>query len=212
MITGSNGAGKSSVGFSYLPQDIQDNYNIFDGDKLFLQKRKELYPKKICDLKEAKAAADEWVLQHFISLAEAALQANDHFVYEGHFIEEENWRYPRKFKEAGYKIHLVFFGLTDTNLSALRVFDRAKFGGHNVSPYDIEKNFYGNLTMVNRHFALIDDLQIIDTSELNHKALAHFKEGKLDFTVPSFSLPDWFQEGFPALFEIIVAAEANIKE
>lgn len=43
IITGSNGAGKSTVGFSYLPQAIQSHYSIFDGDKLFVNKQKELW-------------------------------------------------------------------------------------------------------------------------------------------------------------------------
>jgi predicted ABC-type ATPase len=37
IITGSNGAGKSTVGGSYLPESIQQNYNVFDGDKLFMR-------------------------------------------------------------------------------------------------------------------------------------------------------------------------------
>ena len=42
IITGSNGAGKSSFGASYLPEHLQ-GYNIFDGDKLFMQKRRQLH-------------------------------------------------------------------------------------------------------------------------------------------------------------------------
>jgi predicted ABC-type ATPase len=38
IITGSNGAGKSSVGPVYLPKYIQKNYTVFDGDKLFMHK------------------------------------------------------------------------------------------------------------------------------------------------------------------------------
>ncbi len=41
IITGSNGAGKSSFGASYLPEKLQ-GYNVFDGDKLFMQKRRRL--------------------------------------------------------------------------------------------------------------------------------------------------------------------------
>lgn len=40
IITGSNGAGKSSVGPSYLPDEIQLSCSVFDGDKLFMEKRK----------------------------------------------------------------------------------------------------------------------------------------------------------------------------
>lgn len=40
IITGSNGAGKSSVGPEFLPFHLREA--IFDGDKLFMQKRSEL--------------------------------------------------------------------------------------------------------------------------------------------------------------------------
>ena len=32
IITGSNGAGKSSIGANYLPAHIQNTCSIFDGD------------------------------------------------------------------------------------------------------------------------------------------------------------------------------------
>jgi predicted ABC-type ATPase len=36
IITGSNGAGKSSIGPNYLPENIQKKCIVFDGDKLFM--------------------------------------------------------------------------------------------------------------------------------------------------------------------------------
>ena len=59
IITGSNGAGKSTVGFSYLPQHIQEAYSIFDGDKLFINKQKELWASGIRAHKEAKKIASQ---------------------------------------------------------------------------------------------------------------------------------------------------------
>ncbi|WP_257670818.1 hypothetical protein [Parapedobacter tibetensis] len=44
IITGSNGAGKSSIDPEYLPPNIQHQYSVFDGDLLFVQKRRELFP------------------------------------------------------------------------------------------------------------------------------------------------------------------------
>jgi hypothetical protein len=40
IITGSNGAGKSTVGPDYLPEHIQQ-HPVFGGDKLFMEKRSE---------------------------------------------------------------------------------------------------------------------------------------------------------------------------
>lgn len=43
IITGSNGAGKSTIGPDYLPQSVQESCNVFDGDKLFLEKQRDLW-------------------------------------------------------------------------------------------------------------------------------------------------------------------------
>jgi predicted ABC-type ATPase len=53
IITGSNGAGKSTVGPAYLPEDIRNNYKVFDGDLLFVTKQRELFPAKTPSPKEA---------------------------------------------------------------------------------------------------------------------------------------------------------------
>ena len=54
IITGSNGAGKSSIGANYLPAIIREKYNVFDGDKLFMVKQKELWQSGVSAIKEAK--------------------------------------------------------------------------------------------------------------------------------------------------------------
>ena len=59
IITGSNGAGKSTVGPAYLPSHIADHYTVFDGDKLFIAKRKELFPAIAKSHKEARNMASE---------------------------------------------------------------------------------------------------------------------------------------------------------
>lgn len=47
IITGSNGAGKSTIGPDYLPGYITKNLEIFNGDKLFQDKQKELWKKTL---------------------------------------------------------------------------------------------------------------------------------------------------------------------
>jgi predicted ABC-type ATPase len=60
IITGSNGAGKSTVGYTYLPPDIQKEHPVFDGDKTALLKMREL-TKTVKSAKEARKLADEWM-------------------------------------------------------------------------------------------------------------------------------------------------------
>ncbi len=40
IITGSNGAGKSTIGPEYLPSEIKEKCAVFDGDKRFMQHKK----------------------------------------------------------------------------------------------------------------------------------------------------------------------------
>jgi predicted ABC-type ATPase len=204
ILTGSNGAGKSTAGRYYLPEYIRDNYEIFDGDKLFMQKRKQIYKIETPSLKEAKRLSEEWLHQHFENCVATAISHNDHFVYEGHFPDEENWITPKRFKSAGYKVHLIFLGLSHPAISELRVLDRARLGGHNVPPYEIERNFYGNLKQLNNLYHFIDELQVFDTSgSTSTKVLAIFKNGMVDYALPAKELPEWFQQRLPHLFQLI---------
>ena len=204
IITGANGAGKSTVGFSYLPTVIQKNYTVFDGDKLALQKKRELFKVVTPSLKEAGRLALEWLHEHFNLSVKKALKDKDDFVYEGHLPIDGNWVTPKKFKRAGYKIHFIFFGLKDTDLSEVRVMDRAKMGGHHVPPYEIERNFYGNLYQINKRFSKIDELQIVDTSESTApKVLAVFENGTVISAVHHGKLPEWFENYLPRLYKKI---------
>ncbi len=203
IITGSNGAGKSTVGADYLPSSIQQQCTIFDGDKLFMEKQRELWQAGIQAIKEAKKLAFAFVEETFNSLVEEALLKSSDFVYEGHFTNEATWDIPRKFKAAGFSIHLIYFGLADTDISELRVVDRAKEGGHYVDPVTISNNFYGNLQKLNEHCGMFDTLQIVDTSELEHKVLVVLKNGEVESSVSFPELPEWFKADLPHLVQKI---------
>jgi predicted ABC-type ATPase len=199
IITGSNGAGKSTIGPDYLPDHISKHYTVFDGDKLFLEKRKELFPAKTKSHKEARNIATDWLEAHFVSLVENALEKKDHFVYEGHFSTEGPWQTPKRFKDNGYTLHLIFFGLEDTGLSELRVVERSKMGGHYVNPIEIDRNFHGNLIFLDQNFQWIDELLVVDTSSTQHHTLLHTLNGKVDDRVNRHQLPTWFISFMPKL-------------
>jgi predicted ABC-type ATPase len=207
IITGSNGAGKSSVGPEYLPLHIHQQGNIFDGDKLFMQKRSEFWNAGIKSHKECKKLAFEFVEKTFDDLVDAALASNANFSYEGHFTNEATWDIPRRFKAAGYEIHLIFFGLTDTTLSEMRVVDRSKDGGHYVDPKTVADNFYGNLEKLNKHYSMFDSVIIVDTSSAEHQLLAVFQQAEPMSAIASELLPEWFRVNLPAITDRIKQAE-----
>lgn len=208
---GANGAGKSTTGASYLPLHIQNNCEIFDGDKLYWQKVRELYKKSTPSIKEAKRIADDWLTEEFMTRSKKAISENDDFVYEGHLPIDENWQTPQKFKRAGYRIHIIYLGLSDTEVSEFRVFERAKHGGHNVPPYEIARNFYGNLLQVNKRYKFIDELKIMDTSESKPKALALLSNGIVESAVHHGKLPEWFEKGLPRVYRAIIKSEPPLK-
>ncbi len=192
IITGSNGAGKSSVGPEYLPPQIRKVCTVFDGDKLSLDKTKELLATNLHSRKDAKTLANEWIGVHFNKEVKKAISKADHFAYEGHFRETSTWKVIDKFKRKGYSVHMIFFGLINVERSKMRVLERALRGGHNVSPAEIDLNYHGNLLQLDRHFKKLDQLRIIDTSETAPKVLLELLNNEVVFCAPFSQLPDWF--------------------
>lgn len=73
ILAGSNGAGKSTIGPGLLPPNIAASYPIFDGDKLALEKRSELWQGGLRVLKEARRIADEHVADCFAAQVDRAM-------------------------------------------------------------------------------------------------------------------------------------------
>lgn len=192
VITGSNGAGKSSVGPEYLPPHIKNACTVFDGDKLTLDKTKELFATGLHSYKEAKSLANEWIGDHFNGEVNNAITESQHFAYEGHFREASAWQVVESFRKHNYSAHMIFFGLVNVERSAMRVLERALSGGHNVSPAEIELNYHGNLLQLDRHFKMLTELRIIDTSETAPKVLLELLNNEVAYCAPFLELPDWF--------------------
>ncbi len=210
IITGSNGAGKSSVGPDYIPAHLRAS--VFDGDKLFMTKRSEFWVNGIRSHKECKKLAAEVVQTTFDHLVESSLMKNADLAYEGHFTNDATWDIPRKFKDAGYETTLIFFGLTDTALSETRVVGRAREGGHYVDPMTIASNFYGNLEKLDKYYTMFDSVVIIDTSGIEHIGLAELRKGTPYSTVLPDELPGWFTENLPRMTASIRASKKDDSE
>ena len=157
-----------------------------------MQKQKALWAEGVRAHKEAKKLALAFVEDTFDNLVEKALAASANFVYEGHFTNDATWNIPKRFREAGYSVNMIFLGLDVPDLSELRVIDRTKEGGHYVPRNVIEDNFYGNLEKLNQHYKVLDTLEIIDTSESNHVLLAQIKNDKIIYCLSLDELPQWF--------------------
>ena len=199
IISGSNGAGKSTIGQDYVPANVLEDSAIFDGDKLYMQKHLELWKSGLRVDKKIKEIANDFVIETFNHLVDDAIRSKKHFAYEGHFTEDSSWNVPRLFKNEDYAVHLIFFGLSNTDQSELRVLERVKDGGHYVPRLMIENNFFGNLDQLNRNFKLLDSLLIFDTSTTAPFLLAKKINTKLELTASKDKLPDWFIKYLPEI-------------
>ncbi|WP_081659225.1 zeta toxin family protein [Pedobacter glucosidilyticus] len=125
------------------------------------------------------------------------------FVYEGHFTNDATWDIPKRFKNEGYQIHMIFLGLKNQNLSQLRVTDRVSEGGHYVNKSTIDANFTGNLEKLDKYFSLMDELIIIDSSEIDHKLLLSLQYHKITYAVNKEELPLWFIQYLPQITSLL---------
>ena len=207
IITGSNGAGKSTIGPSYIPMHLRES--VFDGDKLYMRKRREYWQSGIRSHKECKRLAAIYVEEIFDLKIQEALKTMSDFAYEGHFTNHATWSIPKLFKQKGYKIHLLYLGLSNVNLSKFRVIERARFGGHYVDPITISTNYYGNLEKLNIYFGLFDKVIIQDTSKVNHMALVEIRDGLCYNAIPFNELPNWFVAHLPDISKLVIVYWKN---
>ncbi len=203
IITGSNGAGKSSLGGYFLPSYIRKNCVVFDGDKLFIDKQRELWKFGITAIKEAKKIAIAFVNDTFNSLVDGTILNKSNFAYEGHFTNDATWDIPKRFKDEGYDIHLIFLGLTNTEVSQIRVGERVKVGGHYVDPKTVQANFYGNLEKLDKYFLIFNTVKIVDTSISEFLDICNLENGEVVSKMEIESLPKWFTENLPNISKII---------
>jgi predicted ABC-type ATPase len=83
IITGSNGAGKSTYKQALLPSAF-NSLDIFDGDIFYTQQSIAFY-KTTRSSKESRKLAEEALEKEFLRLVELSISQKTSFAYEGHF-------------------------------------------------------------------------------------------------------------------------------
>lgn len=189
IIAGPNGASKSRLGIFY------SNVKAFDGDELAMQLRQE-----------HSDWVDRWidgtVISTLMKEKEEAILQMKNYAFETNFSSELPLNLIRDFKDAGYKISLIYFGLISKEESLSRVMQRHTMGGHDVSLDVIEYNFNEGIKRVRASLHLFENILFIDgTSDFGDiKAIHITRSGKhqiTDHPAPWFDL--YFKECFEKL-------------
>ncbi len=187
VIAGANGAGKSRLSPYYL------HCKSFDGDLLALNLRKE-HPDWIerwisgTVASELQKQKDEAIAQH------------KDFAFETNFSNDLILNMIGEFKEAGYKISLLYFGLGSLEESTTRVMQRKLFGGHDVANEIIEYNFYEGIKRVQENLHLFDNITFVDGNSNYGEIVAIYikKSVKHEITNQSY---EWFNRFFAEAFD-----------
>jgi len=200
IITGSNGAGKSTYRQVLLPPKFA-SLDIFDGDIYYTGQSKAFY-QQTRSSKESRKLAEDALETEFLRLVELNISCKENFAYEGHFTGKGAWQIPERFKAEGFEINLIFCGLNTVKQSIQRVDMRVKKGGFHVTPLAIENNYWGNMEMLDKNFFIFDSVEIIDTSNLI-TSLAKIESGVIVNAVPTNLLPTWMKTGMPIITRLI---------
>ena len=111
--------------------------------------------------------------------------------FETVFLHPSKIDFVDKAKALGYRIHLVFIHVTESELNIGRVINRVKEGGHNVPEDKILSRIPRTLKNVAIAAQLRDNFVVFDNSsfEKPYQKVLTIKNGSV--TVHVEKLPDW---------------------
>ena len=189
IIAGPNGAGKSRLCPFYVTPAS------FDGDKLMQNLHRE-HPDW----------PDRWVSGTVASELEKqkteALQERKSFAFETNFSSDMVLRMIQDFRDAGFKVSLVYFGLYSEEDSVSRVIHRVQTGGHDVADDVICFNFIEGLRNAQQHLHLFDNITFVDgNSEYGQIIALHIGKSQIHKVIDN--PPLWFKEQFESAFNAL---------
>ncbi|HEY3757612.1 MAG TPA: zeta toxin family protein [Opitutaceae bacterium] len=145
-----------------------------------------------------------------ISDAEAAAAADaarNHLLAEGiSFITETVFSDPigaelqflRDAIAANYRVTLHFIGVSSVQLSAARVAQRVRAGGHDVPPERLERRFRQSLENLRSALTFVPEIHVYDnsSSQTPYRLVHSLQAGRTEFV--SDPLPDWLKPIIPS--------------
>lgn len=153
IISGCNGAGKTTASFTILPDLLSCNQFV-NADEI----ARGLSP---FNPETVRIQAGRIMLNRM----EELISQNQAFAFETTLSTKS---YVSKIKNAqskGYKVKLLFFFLSSPELAEKRVKLRVKEGGHDIPKLDIKRRYYrGIINLFERYFDLVDETFIFDNS------------------------------------------------
>ena len=161
IISGCNGAGKTTASYTILPE-ILNCREFINADEI---------AKGISPFQPEKASIEAGRIM--LNRIDELMKGDMNFAFETTLSTKS---YKEKIKNAklkGYFVTLLFFWLSNVELAKERVKERVREGGHNIESQIIERRYYrGLINLFDIYLHLVDELMIFDNSEGTPKLVA----------------------------------------
>jgi predicted ABC-type ATPase len=203
VLAGVNGAGKSSLGGSWI-RDRGLNY--FNPDEASARIRQELG----CSIDEANSRA--WM--EGLHLLDVAIRERINHAFESTLGGNTIPRLLAKAAEAGFDVHIWFVGLSTPELHLARVRARVATGGHDIPEKKVRERWETSRHNIIALLPHLEELLVFDNSEERDaltgtipppKLLLHWRRGAIVAPEPQ-SL-----KATPAWAKPIVAAALRLQ-
>jgi len=162
IISGCNGAGKTTASYSILPE-ILDCEEFVNADEI----AKGLSPFKP---EHAAIQAGRLMLDRINKL----IEKGQDFAFETTLTTKSYKNLVLDAKEKGYHVTLLFFWLRTSDLAVKRVETRVKEGGHNIPESVIRRRYENGLrNFYNIFESIVDEWMFIDNSGEPYEIIAY---------------------------------------
>jgi predicted ABC-type ATPase len=166
IIAGSNGAGKTTFARKFLPEYAKCS-NFVNAD-LIAQGLSPFDPSK------AALKAGKLVLRQIREFSDYGIS----FGFETTLSGKSYVRLLRELKRKGYKLHLFFIWIPDTELAIARIKDRVSAGGHNVPNDDVRRRFERSINnFFNLYAPLLSTWMLFNNAGMQPELIAKKENG-----------------------------------
>ncbi len=187
IVAGPNGAGKSRLGPFY------SKVKAFDGDRLAMTLRKS-HP----DWKESWIEGS--VVTELMRQKDSAIYAHKDFAFETNFSSQLPLNLSCEFRDAGYKLCFIYFGLSSVEDAIVRVAQRFATGGHNIPNEVVRQNFVDGIKQTQAFLGMFENVLFVDGStDFGDIIALHI--GKSRRHVITDQPCQWFDKFFKVSFE-----------
>lgn len=178
IISGCNGAGKTTASFTVLPEMLNCK-EFVNADEI---------ARGISPFKPENVAIQAGKIM--LTRIDDLLNQQSDFAIETTLTTKSYLNTIKKAKSLGYQITLLFFWLNDVELAIERVKLRVSEGGHNIPEDVIRRRYFKGIKNLKDFASASDYWLIIDSSNSN---LLFVAEGNLDEEITIFDNNTWLK-------------------